>query len=115
MLTRSIRRSSQCWMQHGKMEIGQEVVDACLVNDWSLQCFYTSVAHRMLSKDPSRHPGFGDAGESGKRDGAKHVIGLLTGSLETKVGFMVEHPVSGSGLTDLETQKEGLVGLAEIL
>ncbi|EGO51597.1 hypothetical protein NEUTE1DRAFT_104632 [Neurospora tetrasperma FGSC 2508] len=83
MLTRSIRRSSQCWMQHGEMEIGQEVVDACLVNDWSLQ--------------------------------SQHVIGLLTGSLETKVGFMIEHPVSGSGLTDLETQEEGLVGLAEIL
>ncbi|EGZ78409.1 hypothetical protein NEUTE2DRAFT_124921 [Neurospora tetrasperma FGSC 2509] len=100
MLTRSIRRSSQCWMQHGEMEIGQEVVDACLVND---------------CKDPSRHPGSGDAGGSGKGDGAQHVIGLLTGSPETKVGFMIEHPVSGSGLTDLETQEEGLVGLAEIL
>ncbi|KAL0466742.1 hypothetical protein QR685DRAFT_600566 [Neurospora intermedia] len=89
MLTRSIGISSQCWMQHSEMEIGQEVVDACLIKNWSLQSFYTS------------SPLF-DGCFSG-RSNAQHVIGLLTGSLEIKVGFMDEHPVSGSGLTDLET------------
>lgn len=75
MLTRSIGISSQCWMQHSEMEIGQEVVDACLIKNWSLQSFYTSSPYAKPIPAPRI---WGCRGGVGKGTGVGHCTGHPT-------------------------------------